>query len=159
MYTQPTSTDLRGMLGKKIAEICPCGYNAAGSNHCAHFVSHVTRYQFGYTCFDETGRGTAADRASIRVTDLFSRCRTVGEWANKPAYLLSGLIFVTDRRNVHLARKTLDNVRDKHVGFFLEGSVWHYSNAAGEVVVQTPEQYSHHYPGNMISMFYGEYPI
>ncbi len=159
MFIQPTSNDLGQMLGKTIAEICPCGYVDPGFNHCAHFVSHVSHYQFGYTCFAQTGSGNSEDRACIRVVDLFPRCRSVGNWADRPATVRSGLVFVTDRGNVHVRTRTIDNVRKKHVGYFIGETVWHYSNKEGKVITQTPEQYSHHYPGNSIGLFYGEYPI
>ncbi|MEO8649452.1 MAG: hypothetical protein ABI539_09825 [Acidobacteriota bacterium] len=159
MTYQPTPNELGTLVGKKISEICPCGYVDAGANHCAHFVSHIAKYKFGYTCFADTGKGSSSDGATVRVVDLFPKCRRVGVWSDRPKDISCGLIFITDKSNVHLAKKTIDNVRKKHVGFFIGDVVWHYSNTQGKVVTQTSQQFSHHYPGSGITMFYGEFPI
>ena len=157
MFVVPTSSLLNGLLGKTISEICACKYTAANVNHCAHFVSHVTKYQFGYTCFSQTGKGDKTKKANIRVQEIFPKCKSVGKWANKPATLTSGLVFITHKNNVKLAKKEMINVPEKHIGIFIGDKIWHYSNSKDKVVTQTPEQFSHHYPGAGITMYYGEF--
>jgi len=159
LYVDPTVAQMNDLLGKNISEICRCELHGASLNHCAHFVSHVMKYQFGYTCYNQTSKGSRADRANIRVQEVFPQCRSVGRWANKPATLTTGLVFITHENNVDIAKKTMVNVPRKHIGIFIEGTIYHYSNSRDAVVSQTPDQFSHHYPGAGIAMFYGELPV
>jgi hypothetical protein len=159
LYTDPTVADLNALLGKNISEICLCDLHSSSLNHCAHFVSHVMKYQFGYTCFNQTGKGKSEDKANIRVQEVFPKCRRVGKWADKPADLKKGLAFITHKNNVDLENKTMVNVPRKHIGIFIETTIWHYSNSNNKVVSQTPEQFSNHYSGEGITVFYGEFPL
>jgi hypothetical protein len=159
LYVDPTVADMNALLGKTISEICLCEFHGADFNHCAHFVSHVMKYQFGYTCFAQTGKGEAENKANIRVQEVFPQCRTVGRWDAKPATITAGLVFITAASNVDLANKTMVNVPRKHIGIFIETTIWHYSNTRDQVVSQTPDQFSHHYSGRDITMFYGEFPV
>ena len=63
-------------LSKHISDICGSEYIDDKTNHCAHFVSHVLGYQFGFTCKNMTGKGK--DGVCIRVHELFPRCPSVG---------------------------------------------------------------------------------
>jgi hypothetical protein len=151
-----TAVDLDALLGREITSICTVGYSNRNDNHCAHFVSHVLGYQFGFTC-----RGMVegpGKPATIRVHELFPRCPSVGVWASKPAILNRCLVFITKASNVDLAGKTMVNVPRKHVGIFIGGSIWHYSNTRDQVVKQTPVEFSRHYAVPDNSMFYGEMP-
>lgn len=159
MYVQPSIADLNELLTKHITEICTNSYTDTAHNHCAHFVSHVAGYQFGYTCFNQTGKGERSTRANLRVQEIFAQCRSVGRFDERPESLTTGLIFITDERNVDIATKVMQNVPRKHIGFFHGEMVWHYSNSRNQVVSQTSEQFSKHYPGDRIIMFYGEYPL
>lgn len=155
----PTVAQLNGLLGKNINEICLCELHGANLNHCAHFVSHVMGYKFGYTCFNQTGKGDRENRGNIRVQEIFPQCPTVGKWDDKPATITKGLAFITDKDNVNIADKTMVNVPRKHIGIFIENTIWHYSNSRDQVVSQTSEQFSHHYSGADITIFYGEFPL
>lgn len=149
---------MNAYLGKNISEICTCDFHNADTNHCAHFVSHVMKYQFGYTCHAHTGKGDKENRANLRVQEVFPQCPTVGLWSDKPSTVTRGLIFITARNNVDLEKKTMVNVPKKHIGIFYGDTVWHYSNSRDQVVSQTSEEFSHHYSGSTITMFYGEFP-
>jgi hypothetical protein len=152
-----TEATLDGLLGKNIASICTVGYANATDNHCAHFVSHVLGYQFGFTCRGMVnGPGTPA---TIRVQELFPRCPSVGTWATRPPHLTHCLVFITNASNVNLAARTMVNVPRKHVGIFVDGHIWHYSNSRDQVVKQTPEQFSHHYAPPSNAMFFGAFPV
>jgi len=159
LYVEPTVSELNDLLGKNISEICKCEFTDASFNHCAHFVSHVMKFQFGYTCFNQTGKGSKDDTANIRVHEVFPQCKSVGKWDSKPAEITKGLVFITDKSNVDLEKKTMVNVPRKHIGFFIETTIWHYSNTQDKVVSQTPEQFSKHYSGAGITVFYGEFPV
>jgi hypothetical protein len=50
------------------------------------------------------------------------------------------------------------NVPKKHVGIYRDGTIWHYSNSKRRVVTQTPQEFSHHYSGKDIALFYGTFP-
>ena len=151
-----TPAQLDALLGQEITRICTIGYTNRADNHCAHFVSHVLGYQFGFTCRGMVvGQGTPG---TIRVQELFARCPTVGDWATKPATVIQGLVFITRASNVNLATKTMTNVPRKHVGIFIGGNIWHYSNTRDQVVKQTPAQFANHYAAPDNAMFYGEAP-
>lgn len=150
-----TAAELNGYLGKNISAICTNNYVQPNENHCAHFVSHALNYSFGYTCKSAVA-GSSHVGANLRVHEVFSHCLTVGRWGNKPAVLTSCLVFVTDASNVHLATKTLDNVPRKHIGIFISGTIWHYSNSQHKVITQAPSEFIKHYPGPGIALFFGQ---
>ncbi|MGD0136492.1 MAG: hypothetical protein ABSE57_30995 [Bryobacteraceae bacterium] len=159
---QPNGKDGKGQvslssyLGKNISEICPNHYADPDDNHCAHFVSHMLGYQFGVTCGQmKNGPGPAAN---IRVQEVFGQCPAVGEWSAKPADMLYCLVFITNASNVDLKNKKMTNVPRKHVGIFVDGLIWHYSNSKHQVVNQTPDAFSHHYAAPSNAMFYGQTP-
>ncbi len=159
MYTMPSVDDLNAILGNHISDFCTCELTDNSLNHCAHFVSHQAGFQFGYTCFNQTGKGSREDRANIRVHEVFARCAAVGTWANKPAVLTSGLIFITKTSNVNVATKVMGNIPKKHIGFFHNNTVWHYSNSRRQVVTMPDTTFSGHYSGSGFGLFYGEMPL
>jgi hypothetical protein len=139
---------LNGYLGNNIIDICAFGFTDATENHCAHFVSHVLQLEFGYKC--------ARNGRCIRVQEIFARCPDVGKFADRPGEAC--LVFVTKAANVDLKRKTMVNVPKKHIGIFVNGTIWHYSNSRDRVVTQTPEQFVLHYPNQANALFYGTFP-
>jgi hypothetical protein len=148
-----TLDTLNGFLGKHINKICGNGFASDDDNHCAHFVSHALGLQFGITCATMTSGKKPG--ASIRVQELFPRCRTVGTWSSRPELTTTCLVFITNAGNVDVAKKTMVNVPRKHVGIFVKDAIWHYSNSQEKVVKQSPEQFSHHYKAPDNAMFYG----
>ncbi|PYX49427.1 MAG: hypothetical protein DMG79_08715 [Acidobacteria bacterium] len=149
-----TSTELNKFINKNIKQICGNSYVEPKDNHCAHFVSHVMDYEFGYTC-KAAGTGKV-DGANLRVHEVFARCPSVGAWDDRPATLDPCLVFVTATSNVNVVAKTMANVPKKHIGIFVGGTIWHYSNAQHKVITQVPGDFVHHYPGPDIALFYGE---
>ena len=154
-----TSEVLDGYVGKHISEICGCSYIDNSDNHCAHFVCHLKEYNFGLTCFGMTQKGSHIASANIRVQEVFSHCRRVGNWSNKPAEITTGFIFVTKSGNVNVAKKTMANVPKKHIGIFIGQDVWQYKNKLRHVIKQTPEEFNKHYEGASYAIFYGEFPL
>jgi len=151
-----THHQLQGFLGKSIAEICQNGYTNVHDNHCAHFVSHVLGYHFGVTCqMMGNGKGPAA---TLRVQELFPHCHSVGAWSLRPASLRTCLVFITRASNVNLSNRSMANVPRKHVGIYLDGRIWHYSNAQQKVVMQMPAQFAQHYPSPDNAIFFGTLP-
>lgn len=151
-------SELNKYLGKSIKDICTVGYTDNRDNHCAHFVSHVLGFKFGFTCANMVhGEG---EPASIRVHEVFKRCASVGKWADWPSRIQCGLVFITNAAGVNLDHKLMANVPRKHIGIFFgsKREIWHYSNSRNRVVTQTPEQFSRHYLAPYNSLFWGEIP-
>ena len=147
---------LQMYMGKNISEICLNGYTDTTFNHCAHFVSHVMQFKFGYQCNIAGGKPNSAGYC-VRVHELFSRCPQVGKFDDRKD-LHSCLVFVTLPANVNLTAKTMDNVPRKHVGIYFNGLIYHYSNSQDKVISQTPEQFINHYPNQKNGLFYGSFP-
>jgi uncharacterized protein (DUF952 family) len=156
---EPTSELMDGYVDQHISEICTCSFVANSDNHCAHFVCHVTQYNFGLTCYGMTRQGEQSGSANIRVQEVFSHCRRVGAWADKPQDLTKGFIFVTKASNVNVAQKTMANVPRKHIGIFIGTDVWQYKNRLRHVIKQTPEEFHQHYTGAGYAIFFGEFPL
>jgi hypothetical protein len=151
-----TEHQLSAFLGKSIAEICPNGFTSDAHNHSAHFVGHALGYTFGATCHLIGSRNGPA--ATLRTQEIFRACPKVGVWSLRPSTLAAGLVFITRASNVNLAGKVMANVPRKHVGIFVGGQVWHYSNSQHKVVKQTPARFSLHYAAPDNAMFYGALP-
>lgn len=151
-----TQQELAAFLGKNISQICGNQYANGNDNHCAHFVSHAMGYQFGATC--RMMSGGQQPGANIRVQEIFPRCASVGTWASRPTAVSPCLVFITNASNVDLGHKTMANVPRKHIGIFVNGLIFHYSNSQHQVVQQTPDQFSHHYAAPDNAMFYGTLP-
>src|SRR5262245_50391084 len=128
----PNQLLLNTYLGRPIREICRNGYANEADNHGAHFVSHAMGYGFGTTCL--TLRRGHAFGASIRVHEIFPRCLAVGRWAKRPASMTSCLVFITKASNVDVKNKTMKSALRKHVGIFLSGRIYHYSDIQHRVI-------------------------
>lgn len=151
---------LNDYLGQGIRDICPHGFDAAGDNHCAHFVGHVLNLDFGLTCAAMKGRRGAAAAANLRVHEIFARCRETREMVECPT-TGEGLIFVSGERNFRQRAAQpvrLRNVRKKHIGIVLNGMVWHYSNRRGRVVQQPVGEFLSHYPRQQNALWWGTFP-
>lgn len=150
---------LDGYLNKHISEICGVGYNKNSDNHCAHFVSHVLGLNFGFTCGMMVHSSQSA--GSIRVQEIFPKCKQVGSWDTLSDSLECGLVFITRASNVNIQDKTMLNVPRKHVGIFYGKEikrVWHYSNSRNRVVSQSIEEFSYHYRAPDNALFWGSFP-
>lgn len=101
------------------------------------------------------GRGPGA---TLRVRELFSRCKSVGVWSLRPASLSTCLVFMTRASNVNLGARSMSNAPRKHIGIYANGFVWHYSSTRQQVIKETPSQFKLHYPSPDNAMFYGSLP-
>src|SRR5262245_55963 len=126
---------LTGYEGMDISTICPFGYDDPHDNHCAHFVAHVLQLDFGATCAGMKGKRELGG-ANIRVKELFERCRDAEMVLACPT-TGEGLIFVSAPGSFHGSPVQIRNVKKKHVGLMLNGTVWHYSNTRHRVVKQS----------------------
>ena len=167
MLTKPPS--LTDYLGKKIDQICPFSLGKDHSkNHCAHFVSHAMEYdQFAVNCKNQTSadRQVAGKGAAIRVDSIFNTAPEVGPWTDRPPTLTSCLIFATISGNMrrHGQSLAMGDHPKKHVGIFLDGVVWHYSNTRDGVVkdqeILFRNKFKHAYitAGQTVEFFYGRF--
>lgn len=151
-----TRDDLKKLEGRNISDICANGYHNSKDNHCAHFVSHVLGFSFGYTCKQLTGRGESG--ANVKVQEIFSMCPQVGKWRNR-GNVDPCLVFVIHPLEVNVALKEMNNVPRKHIGIYVNGTIWHYSNSRDKVVTQKPEEFVKHYPSVPEAvLFFGSLP-
>lgn len=156
-------------LGKNISRICESGVTDNDKSHCAHFVSHVMGYAFGYTCHKQvyrTKRKGAA--ASLRVNDVFNNCPKVGLWTDKPSGIVHCLVFVTRKGNVTLnkevGRGTMGSHKQKHIGIYKHGQVYHYNNTQDKVVSQSVDSFTQAYirkygGAQKVTAYYGTLPF
>ena len=144
--------------GKTIDEICGSNFVDTRDNHCAHFVSHVLELEFGYTCKEHTGQGV--EGACLRVQELFSQCPSVGKWVAR-GHNRAGLLFITAEKHVNLLGKAMVDHPQKHVGIYIQDSVWHYPNSQGKVIKQRPQDFLTYFQRlyiGIIGMYYGTFP-
>jgi hypothetical protein len=147
---------LDAYVAQSIAAICPNAYTSSAENHSAHFVSHVLGYKFGITC-QMTSHGREPG-ATIRIHELFLKCKAVGVWSLRPRSLSPCLVFIARASSVNLAAKTISNAPRQHVGIYMNGFIWHYSNSRQLVIKDTPSQFKLQYPASDTAMFYGSLP-
>lgn len=163
--------DLTEYLGKKMSEICTRSVSTkVGENQCAHFVSHVMEYdEFEYTCKNYTSADKLLPNkgAAIRVDDIFNIVPEYGRWTDKPLYLTSCLIFATNSGNMSPGGHRLKMLkgRAKHIGIYIDGAVWHYSNTRDGVAKDQEKLFINkfrHTPfykkaGQTVDFFYGRF--
>jgi hypothetical protein len=155
--------DLDALLGKSIVRICPQGFHDFDANHCAHFISHAGGYRFGFLCHNMPDAETSTPPGvGVRVQEIFPHCPTVGKWDDLPKTDDDLLVFITARRHVNLATKTIQNVPKKHIGILRAGQVFHYSNGEEKVVRQTPDavrgRFRAAYSDSTVDLFFGTLP-
>lgn len=167
MLTSPPV--LTEYLGKKIDQICPFSLGKDDSkNHCAHFVSHVMEYEFAdTTCknLTDADKQVAGKGAVIRVDNIFNVAAEVGPWTDRPLSLRSCLIFATISGNMRKCGHVLsmDKHPKKHIGIFLDGLVWHYSNTRDGVAKDQEKlfiiKFKHNYitAGQTVEFYYGRF--
>ncbi len=155
-------------LGKHISDICPFSIGKDNNqNHCAHFVSHMMGYEFDETCknFTFADKQREESGATLRVERLFNRAPRKGLWADRPAIATSCLIFVTLDSNVRAVGEQLamGNQPRKHVGIYVGGQVWNYSNTQRKVVADgeagfiSKFQGAYRTPGQTVEFYYAEF--
>ena len=163
-----TSVPLADAVGKHISHFCSFDLGQQnGENHCAHLVSHLLGYEFANTCknrtWDEKKRPEKG--AAIRVNEIFNRCTVRGLWSTRPAHLASCLIFVTHASNMTEAGHvlTMHASNKKHIGIYISGSVWHYSNTKNQVVQNSETDFvqtfnrAYHASGQKVEYYYGAF--
>lgn len=148
---------LNSYLNKSMREICPYGLDDRSNNHCAHFVSHVLQLSFGCTCAYLKGRGGSFGAANVRVHEIFEKCPTTTELKMSPTVGKS-LLFVSKHTNFRGTPARLSNVRKKHIGILLNGTVWHYSNSRNKVITQSVSEFLFHYSRQRNSLWIGAFP-
>lgn len=145
-------------VGKTISDFCGCGYTDPEINHCAHFVSHYLKLQFGMTCLKLTGHGK--EGANVRVHEVFAQCPEVG-WLENWSGSGEVLAFVTAKTNVSLSNKTMLNVPKKHVGIYDGTHIYNYGNTKDMVRKQTVAEFKSAFQRNYggdLGFYFGTLP-
>ena len=151
-----TQSQLDGYLGKSIGAIVRTDTRTITTTTPPTSCPMPSATTSGVTCqMMGNGRGTAA---TLRVHDLFPKCKSVGVWSLRPSSLSTCLVFMTRASNVNLAGKVMSNIPRKQVGIYLNGFIWHYSNSRHQVIKETPSQFKRHYPSPDNAVFYGSLP-
>jgi len=149
---------LENALGKSIDKICPNKFHTFLTNHCAHFVSHMTGLNFSFNC--KEFKGGNSEPGNVRVHEFFAQCPKVGEFEDRPSDR-PVLVFVTRKDVVDLGRKRMANIPQKHIGVLFDGSIYHYSNSNNQVVKWLPDKFfdtfQRVYRGDQ-GLFYGTFP-
>lgn len=131
-------------------------------------------YDDEYDDFEATCKNqTPADKllpgksVAIRVDDIFNIVPEYGRWTDKTLYLTSCLIFATNSGNMNPGghRLKMKNAPSKHIGIFIDGVVWHYSNTRDGVVKESVTIFINkfkHTPfyikaGQTVDFFYGRF--
>lgn len=134
---------LNTWIGKNVRDFCREGGSPHrvddGTYHCAHFVAHVL------------GLLGPSLLVPMGVPDIARRCRNfrrlnlIGAGSGFRYPTAAGLAFVTLAGQLRTAgrppdcRCTAIATPSRHVGFYLDGQVWHYENSpAYEQVVSYP---------------------
>ncbi|MEZ5362780.1 MAG: hypothetical protein R2748_10695 [Bryobacterales bacterium] len=152
---------LDSYLGMHIGDVCLNQFDGNEFNHCAHFVGHALRISNGKTCYRMVHSSRRImDPATILVNDLFDVTPDTHELLECPT-TGQGLIFVSAPTsfeqigsNIHRIR----SVRKRHVGIYMGGTTWHYSNARRKVVSQTTSSFLDHYRGQTNALWIGDLP-
>lgn len=146
--------------GKTITEICPFKYDR--DNQCAHFVSHVLELSVATTCknisWDNRQNKAIATGASLRANQVYNNsCQDRGLWTSRKDTVTSCLIFITDASNVK--DNIMSDFHEKHVGIYLSGTIWQYSNSHKEVQTADVDSWFKRidaiYKGDNITLYFG----
>jgi hypothetical protein len=149
---------LDGLVGKELDDICGM-YGSKGDtfNHCAHFVSHVLQLRIpgAVLCSNaEKSKWTYEQRREgfcIRVNEVFNSCK------NRAMFLEtepgSFLMVATTAGNITSRNPlTIGSSPVKHIGFAVDGNVYHYSNSQDKVVKVTFAEFATHYGRKTVLM-------
>lgn len=153
-------THLDAYLGLNITEICNNGFTCNEQQHCAHFVAHAIGYDGGYTC--QTHMGGDHPAGNLRVHEIFHACPQVGKLEDAPTDR-PVLLFITQECFVDLNALQMVRQPKRHMGFFFEGMIYHYSNKVGnkKVIQQSVEEFCKYFEnlyGAPQALFYGLFP-
>lgn len=131
--------------GKHISQFCDESLaKKDGENQCAHYVAHILGLQYGALC-DVASSGSVLDDslASIKVHEIFNYVQRKGYWSFRPAEDELCLAFLTMRYGIRDTGDNLEmsNIPYKHIGIFLKGRIYNYSNPNDRVHVETPQEF------------------
>ncbi len=151
-------TRAENYLGAPIDQICGNNFHSYSENHCAHFIGHLTDLDFEYSC--KSYKGGNKKGANIRVHEIFAKCPKVGLFKDLNVDV-PVLVFITSKSNVDLQKKKMANVPRKHIGIYIDGQIYHYSNTMEKVVKWSPDKFKSTfqrvYKGHQ-ELFYGLIP-
>lgn len=150
--SQNATTPNNLMIGKTVEEFCgKYGSKGDDDNHCAHYVSHVLGLRIpGAALCSNVGDNTwgyenRRNGYCVRVNQIFNSCSNRMFW---PEETPTGKCFwvATIPGNI-LTRDplTIGTHRRKHIGIYMDGQVYQYSNTIDKVAVKSVAQLQHLY--------------
>ena len=134
--------DLDQYFGKGPDFFCDTGLTTANQNHCAHFVCHALNLRVGRPLCGDLKYATRGRGVTMRVNDVFNYCTVKGSFGNDrkipPPMAGFAAFFVvatlTDNITAAGDQITMHDNPHKHVGIYLKGEVWNFSNSHHQVV-------------------------
>jgi|HubBroStandDraft_1064217.scaffolds.fasta_scaffold03954_2 hypothetical protein len=151
------ASTLDAYLGKSIGQICGNRYTTPHESHCAHFVCHALEIKIGTLCGDMQWK-TRHTAATLRVNELYNGLANRGPWDQRPSKSKTQIVFVI--RKAYMTHNIMQLVDQKHVGIYLNGAVYNYSNSHHRVVKDESDQafykkFDELYAGDDIALYYG----
>lgn len=155
----PDLASLEKQLDRTVKDWCgKYGTVGDGINHCAHFVSHLLQLRIpgAALCSNVGGsKYTYEERRAgycVRVNQIFNSCSNTSRWDDKDLPKEACFIVATIESNIEKQDpkkknepvKIGDNSR-KHIGIYLGGTIFHYSNKKDKVIKQSVAEFSNHY--------------
>jgi hypothetical protein len=148
-----TQSNLDNALGTTVAQFCG-KYGTVGDdvNHCAHFIGHLLslRIPGAALCSNVGGSSyTYQERHNgycVRVNEVFNSCTGRGRWEDTVPAGTPRFVVATVAGNIlRESPLTIGTMSRKHIGIYLNGMVYHYSNTKDKVVKVTIGEFKHHY--------------
>lgn len=101
----------------------------------------------------------------MRVERIFNQSIATGVWSDRPVHMTACLIFVTVSSNIRKdgVRYLMLNSPKKHIGIFINGTIWHYSNSQNKVVADPEKIFigkfarAYRTAGNTVNFYYGAF--
>jgi hypothetical protein len=144
--------NLEGHLGETVQTFCgKYGTVSDGISHCAHWVSHVLELRIpGAALCSNVGGGTYTyeqrrEGYCVRVNEIFNSCTGRAYWDFDKTQCNCFIIATVKANVANTDPVTIGRMENKHIGFHLNGNVYHYSNRQDQVVKQTVAEFKNHY--------------
>jgi hypothetical protein len=145
-----TAADLVKFEGKGPEDWCTTGLITQDQNHCAHFVCHAIGLKAGRPLCGDMQYKSRNTGVTIRVNDVFNYCTTEGflDAGDSVPAIMAGIsaffVVATISGNLEDAGGAIimhDNPR-KHIGIYINGKVWNFSNRRHYVVCDTLDEFT-----------------
>lgn len=149
---------LDAYLGQSVTDFCG-KYGEVGDsmNHCAHFVAHVLslRVVGAALCSNVGGSNYPASQRGqgfcIRVNEIFNICSNPArvKLASQPTTKCF-IVATTEGNIIRESPIAIGDHPKKHIGIFMDGNVYNFSNTKDAVVKVSLGHFKNHYGAKTI---------